>query len=117
MPGVASAVLNDAIPCFEENFSSIIQFENHFAGNNDVEVHGVGGVHAWMIVFQDVEHARQLLLNFFDSSRGVEAIDARCCVWRYGEEAEAETVYCREIARLRRRGAIRGKLGDGIASP
>ncbi len=34
MPGVASAVLNHAIPCFEENFSSVIQFENHFAGDN-----------------------------------------------------------------------------------
>jgi hypothetical protein len=26
-------------------------------------------------------------------------------------------MYCGEIARLRRRGAVRGKLGDGIASP
>jgi len=91
VPGVASAVLNHAIPCFEENFGAVIQFENHFAGDNHVEIHRVGGVHARMIGFQNVEHARQLLLNFLDSRRSVE-IDVRCRVWRYGEEAEAETV-------------------------
>jgi len=111
VPSVARAVLNHTIPGFEENFGSVIQFENHFAGDNHVEVHRAGSVHARMIAFQDVEHARQLLLNFFDSRRGVETIDARSGVRRYGEEAEAETVYWGEIARVRRRRAVRGKLG------
>ena len=36
MPSVASAVLNHAISCVEENFSTIIQFEN-FKVNQQVQ--------------------------------------------------------------------------------
>ena len=55
MPSVASSILNHAIARFEKNLSPVIQFEDHFAGDNHVEVYCIGGVHTWMVPFQGVE--------------------------------------------------------------
>lgn len=111
MPSVARAVLDYAIAWFEENFGSVIQFENHFAGDDYVEVHGVGGVHAGMVAFQNIEHAGELLLDFFDGRSGVKALDARRGVRRNGEETKTETLNGGEIARRHRQVAVRGELG------
>src|SRR6266852_7236220 len=117
VPSVPSSVLNHAITCFEKNLSSVIQFEIHFTKNNNVEVHRVGSVHPRMIQFQDINHPRQLLLNFFESRRCSDRIDAGSCIRRYGEETEAETILWGEIASLRWRRPVRRKFRDGIASP
>jgi hypothetical protein len=39
----------------------------HFPRNNNVKVHRVGNVYPPMIQIQDINHPRQLLLNFFES--------------------------------------------------
>jgi len=66
---VASSVLNYVITCLEKNLSSVVQFEIHFAKDNDVEIHRVGSVHTRMIRFEEINPPRQLLLNFFESRR------------------------------------------------
>ena len=117
MPSVASSILDHAITCFEKNLNSIIQFEMYFPRDDDVEVHSVGSVHARMIQFQNINHPRQLLLNFFESGGCAYLIDARPRIWRYSEKAESEAICWREIARVRRCSSIARKFWDGIASP
>jgi len=45
VPGVAGAVLDDAIAGFEMQFRAIIQFEIDFTRNYYIEIDGVRGVH------------------------------------------------------------------------
>src|SRR6516165_2274941 len=99
------------------NFNSIIQFEGRIPRDDDVKVHRVGSVHARMIQFQNINHPRQLLLNFFESGGCACLIDARPPIRRYSEKAEAETICWRKIARMRWCSSIARKFWDGIASP
>jgi hypothetical protein len=64
LPGVACAVLNDAISGLEEDFGAVVEFEIDFAGKDDVEVDGVCGVHARVHGFEDFDHAGKLGLDF-----------------------------------------------------
>lgn len=64
---VTSSVLNHAVSGFEKNLSSVVQFQINLARDNDIEVRCVGSVHSRAIRFQDVDHPRQLLMNFFES--------------------------------------------------
>ena len=101
MPSLTSSVLNHAITCFEKNLSSVIQCKIDFARNNNVEINRVSSVHTWMIRFQNLNHSRQLWLNFFDSGCAADLFDTRRCIRRNREEPEAEPVRWRKIARLR----------------
>src|ERR1700752_1573531 len=103
---MAGSVLNDAIARFENNLGSVVQFHDHFAEDDNVEVYRVRGVHARMIRLQDIQHARQLLPHFFESSRCGDRLDLRARSWWKGEEPEAETVLRGKPARLRRRSPV-----------
>src|ERR1700745_438236 len=103
---MAGSVLDDAIARFENNRGSFVQFQNHFAENDNVEVYRVGGVHARMIRLQSIQHARQLLPGFFQNSWRGDRFDLRACGWWQGEKPETETVLWREIVRLRCRSSV-----------
>ena len=70
MPGVARAVLDDAVASLEVNFSAGIEFEKDFPRNDDVKIHGVRGVHARVHGLEDLGEAREFGLEF--SERGGE---------------------------------------------
>jgi hypothetical protein len=117
LPGVASAVLNDAVAGFEEDFGAVVELENDFAGEDDVEVHSVGGVHAGMHRFENFDHAGEFGLYFGESGREIGVRWNFAGAGRDGEESETETAGGREIPGMRRRSAIAGKFRDGIGAP
>jgi hypothetical protein len=117
VPSVTGSVLNHAITGFEKHLSPVVQFQIHFTGENNVEIHGVGGVHVRRIRFEDINHARQLLLKFVENRLCAELIDVCGGIRRYGEEREAETAPGREMARPQRWSSIRREFRGGIASP
>src|SRR5580700_2015591 len=136
VPRVASAVLNDAVARFQQDLCPVIEFHHHFAGDDDVEIDGIGGVHAWVVSLRRLRYSGQLLSQLFNlggSGRlpGVRLLSVRllrtraCCApraarreaagparcrWK-NEYAEAEAVRGRKISVMRRLGAIGGKLG------
>ena len=65
MPSVASSVLNHAVTRLEKDLNPVVQFEIHFATHDDIEIHRISGMHTRMIPFHDINHPRQLLLDFF----------------------------------------------------
>jgi len=53
VPGVASAVLDDAISWLQEDFRAIVQFEIDLPGKNHVEIDRVRGVHGGVERLED----------------------------------------------------------------
>ena len=94
---MTGSVLNDAIARFENNLGSFVQFQNHFAENDNVELYRVGGVHARMIRLQGIQHARQLLPGFFQNSWCDDRFGLSACGRRQREKPEAETVLWRNL--------------------
>src|SRR5215467_5415678 len=116
-PSVARAVLNDAIASFEMDFCTVIEFEIDLAGNDDVEVDGIGGVHAGMIAFENFDHAGQLELEFCEGFLSAEPLGSRDGVGWKSEKAKAVAILGRKVARLRGRSAVGLEFGGRIAAP
>src|SRR5580700_11229506 len=136
VPRVASAVLNDAVARFQQDLCPVIEFHHHFTGDDDVEIDGIGGVHARVVSLRRLRYSWQLLSQLFNlggSGRlpGARLLSVRllrtraCCApraarreaagparcrWK-NEYAEAEAARGRKISVMRRLGAIGGKLG------
>jgi len=117
VPGVAGAVLDDAVAGFEEKFGAVVEFEVDLAGKDDVEVHGVRGVHAGVHRFENFGHAGEFGLEFGEGGGQIGLLSNALGVGRYGEEAETETARRREVAWVRRRSAVAGKSWSGIGAP
>jgi hypothetical protein len=116
-PGVAGAVLDDGIAGFEEEFGAIVEDEIDFAGEDDVEVHSVGGVHAGMHGLEDFDHAGKFGLDFGEGGREIGVFGNLAGAGRDGEESETETAGGREVAWMRGRRAVAGELRDGVGAP
>jgi hypothetical protein len=114
---VARAVLNDTIAGFEEEFGAVVEFQINLAGKDDVEVHGVGCVHAGVHWFEDFGHAGEFGLEFGESGGEIglpgDGLGAR----RYGEKAETKAARGREVAWMRRRSAVAGERRGRIGAP
>jgi len=116
-PGVAGAVLDDGITGFEEELGAVVEDEIDFAGEDDVEVHGVRSVHAGMHGFEDFDHAGKFGLDFGEGGWEVGAF------WNFagagwdGEECETEATGGRKVAGMGGRCAVAGELGDGVGAP
>ena len=117
MPGVAGAILNDAVAGLEEDFGAAVELQTDFAGKDDVEIHGVRGVHAGMHGFEDFDHAREFGLDFGEGGGEIGALWNFAGARRNGEEGETETASGREVAGMRGSGAIARELRDGIGAP
>ena len=111
MPSVTRPVLDDAIARFEHDLCSAIQFQDHLAENDDIEVHGIRSVHARVIGFQDLQSSPQFLLHFFEQSRSGGLLGTGAGGRRQGKHAEPEAVLRWEELRLGRRGAIGRERG------
>jgi hypothetical protein len=114
---VAGAVLDDGITGFKEDFGAIVEDEIDLAGEDDVEVDGVGGVHAGVHGFENVGHAREFGLDFGEGGEEISVLGNFAGAGRDGEESETETTGGREVTRMRGRCAVGGETGDGIGAP
>ena len=117
MPDMAGAVLDDAVSGLEEDFGAIVEFETDFAGENDVEIHGVGGVHAGVHGFEDFDHAGKFGLNFGEGRGEIGVFWNFAGARRDSEERETETASGREVSGMSRRRAVAGELGNGVGAP
>lgn len=116
-PGVASAVLDDGIAGFEEKFGAIVEEEMDFAGEDDVEIDGVRGVHAGMHGLENFDHAGKFGLDFGERGDEVGVFGNFAGAGRNSEKSETKTPGGREVARVRRRSAVGGELWNGIGAP
>jgi hypothetical protein len=117
VPAVARAVLDDTIAGFEEDFGAVVEFEINLAGKDDVEIHGVGGVHAGVHWFEDFGHAWELGLEFGEGGGEIGLLGDGLGARRYGEKAETEAARGREVAWIRRRSAVAGERRGRIGAP
>jgi hypothetical protein len=117
VPGVARAVLNDTIAGFEEEFGAVVEFQINLAGKDDVEIHGVGGVHAGVHWFEDFGHAGEFGLEFGEGGGEIGLLGDGLGARRYGEKAETEAARGREVAWMRRRSAVAGERRGRIGAP
>jgi hypothetical protein len=116
-PGVAGAILNDGIAGSEEDFGAVVEHEIDFAGEDNIEIDGVGGVHAGVHGFEDFDHAGEFGLDFSKGSQEIGVFWNFAGAGGNGEEGEAKTAGGREVTGLRGRGAVGGEFGDGIGAP
>ena len=117
MPGVTRAVLDDTIAGFEKEFGAVVEFEINLAGEDDVEIHGVRGVHAGVHRFEDFDHAGEFGLEFGEGGGEIGLLGNALRVGRYGEKAETEAARGREVAWMRRRSAVAGERRGRIGAP
>jgi hypothetical protein len=117
LPGMARAVLDDAVAGFEEDFGALVEFEIDFAGEDDVEVYGVGSVHAGVHWFEDFDHAGEFGLDFGEGRGEIGVLRNFAGAGRNGEEGETETAGGREVTGMRGRPAVAGEFWDGIGTP
>jgi hypothetical protein len=112
---VARAVLDDTIAGFEEEFGAVVEFEINLAGKDDVEIHGVGGVHAGVRWFEDFGHTGEFGLEFGEGGGKIGLLGDGLSVGRDGEKAETKTAGRREVKWMRGRSAVarqrRGRIG------
>jgi hypothetical protein len=116
-PGVTRPVLHNTVARLQQNFSSIIEFQIDFAGEDHIEVHSVGGVHAGVHWLDDLRQSRQLLLQFAKGHNQVRIIGKLIGIWRHGEEKEAETTGRWEVTGMRGRRPIAWQLGLRVGAP
>jgi len=117
LPSVAGAVLDDAVTGLEEDFGAVVEFETDFAGENDVEINGVGGVHSRVHGFEDLDHAGEFGLDFGEGRGEIGVFGDFAGAGRDGEECETETAGRREVAGMWGRRAVAGESGDVIGAP
>ena len=114
---MAGAVLDDAVAGFEEEFGAVVEDEIDFAREDDVEVNGVGGVHAGMHWFEDFGHAGEFGLDFSEGGDEIGVVGNFVSSRRDGEEGETETPGGREVTGMRGRRAVAGEFWNGVATP
>jgi hypothetical protein len=117
VPCVARAVLDDTIAGFEEEFGAVVEFEINLAGKDDVEIHGVGGVHAGVHGLEDFGHAGEFGLDFGEGGGEIGLLGSALSVGRDGEKAETKTAGRREITWMRGRSAVAGERRGRIGAP
>jgi len=117
VPGVTRAVLDDTVARFEEEFGAVVEFEIDLAGKDDVEIHGVGGVHAGVHRFEDFGHAGEFGLDFGKGGGEIGLLSDGLRVGRYGEKAESEAAHGRKVAWMRRWSAVAGERRGRIRAP
>ena len=100
-PSVASAVLDDGIAGFEEEFGAVVEDEIDFAGEDHVEVDGVRGVHTGMHGLENFDHAGKFGLDFGERGDEVGVFGNFAGSGGNGEKSETETADGREVARVR----------------
>ena len=109
--------MDDGIAGFEEDFGAVVEDEIDFAGKDDVEVDGVGGVHARVQGFENVGHAGKFGLDFSEGREEIGVLWKFAGAGRNGEEGEAETSGGREVTGMRWRRAVAGEFWNGVGAP
>ena len=110
-PAVARAVLYYGVTRAEHLLGPIVQLEDHFTGQDHFEVDRVGGVHPRVVWFHAGQQARQFLLHLRQRRLQVKAGRNRHSPRRDAGEPEPIATYGREVAGLRRRTPVAGKVG------
>jgi hypothetical protein len=117
VPGVTRAVLDDTVAGFEEEFGAVVEFEIDLAGKDDVEVHGVGGMHARVHGLEDFHHAGKFGLDFGEGGGEIGLLGDGLRAGRDGEKAETKTARGREITGMWGRRAIAWERLGRIRAP
>src|SRR5215207_4284180 len=117
VPAVARAVLHHRVPGVEHLLGAVVELEHHLAGDDDLEVDRVGGVHPRVVGLHVRPHAGKLP---FDLGGGRSRVDVsrrlRAGGWE-GEEEEPEATNRGKERRLVGLGAAVGERGHVVVAP
>jgi len=97
VPGVARAVLDDAVSGLQVNLGAGIEFQKNLTGNNHIEIHSVRSVHAGIHGFENFGEAGKFGLEFREGCREIGELREVLRIGRHDEEAEAKASSGREV--------------------
>ena len=63
-PSVSGSILNDAIALTKMDRFSVVEFQNHFAPDDNAVIKGVRAMHSWRAMVEVLSHPRNLLRQF-----------------------------------------------------